>query len=108
MLSPEEHDRILGYVSHFPHVLAYALMETVPSDCLDYVASGLKDTTRIASSTPQVWNDICLGNAKNIVVAIDKLVGNLAALRNAIKAGDSKELVEHFEKAKKKRDKIGE
>ena len=106
MLSPEEHDRILGYISHFPHIWAYALMETIPSDCLDYAASGLKDTTRIASSTPQVWNDICLGNAKNIVAAIDEIVGNLATLRSAIKSGDSKSLIEHFDIAKKKRDKI--
>ena len=65
LLSPEEHDEILAYVSHLPHLLAYGLMESVPEKYFEYASKGLKDTSRIAASSPQMWNDICMANTKN-------------------------------------------
>jgi len=106
ILTPDEHDRILSYISHLPHVLAYALIETIPKDCLEYAATGLKDTTRIASSSPQVWNDICIGNSKNIIHSLDELVKNLSLIRKAIVTDNQKVLVGHFKTAKNKRDKF--
>jgi prephenate dehydrogenase len=103
-LSPEEHDQNLSYVSHLPHILAYGLMETVPSSSLEFGAQGFKDTTRIASSSPQMWNDICMANAKNVVKALDDLIKHLSIYRKAIVLQDQKELLQHFTSAKEKRD----
>jgi prephenate dehydrogenase len=105
-MSPEEHDKVMACISHLPHVLAYGLMETVPQEFLEFAAQGLKDTTRIASSSPQMWHDICLGNAKNIVPIIDEYVKNLAQLRKCIVTNDSKNLINHFKLAKSKRDQL--
>ncbi len=105
-LSPEKHDKILSYTSHLPHILAYALMGTVPSDCLEYAANGLKDTTRIASSSPQMWNDICMSNPRNILTALDELVKILSAFRKSISTAESKILLDRFKVAKEKRDGI--
>ncbi len=106
-LSPEDHDRIIAYISHLPHVLAFALMNVIPAELLEYSAQGLKDSTRIASSSPQMWSDICLGNADNVVRVLDELVKNLAGIRRAIVTNEAKILLDEFQKAKDKRDKIG-
>ena len=103
-LSPQEHDAILAYTSHLPHLLAYSLMEIVPAQHLPLAAQGFKDTTRIAASSPKIWNDICFANSKNILKALDEMVKNLAVLRKAIVNRDEQGLVQHFTKAKEKRD----
>lgn len=103
-LSPDEHDLILAYTSHIPHLLAYGLIDAIPTNYLIYGATGLKDTTRIASSSPEVWNDICLQNAKNILKSLDEFVKVLALYRKAIVTGDEAALTEFFKKAKEKRD----
>lgn len=106
IISCQEHDEILSYTSHLPHLLAFGLMETVPDNCLPYASSGLRDTTRIASSSAQLWNDICMSNAKNVVKALDQYVNNLAHLRQAIVDSDRKSLIEHFTKAQERRDEL--
>lgn len=103
-LSPEEHDKILAYVSHLPHLLAYGLMETIPQEFLGYALQGLKDSTRIAASSPQMWNDVCMANSRNVLNALDELVKHLCAIRKAVINHDEKNLVHHFAKAKEKRD----
>ncbi len=99
LLLPEEHDEILAYVSHLPHLLAYGLMESVPTKFFEYASKGLKDTSRIAASSPQMWNDICMTNSKNILHALDLYVEHLAHFRKAIVRGDQKSLINHFTKA---------
>ena len=105
-MSPEEHDKMLAYVSHVPHVLAYALMQAIPSSSLEYAAQGLRDTTRIAASSPQMWTDICLNNQKNIIQGLDDLAKNLSQLRKSINTGDQKTLFNYFKDAKAKRDNL--
>lgn len=106
-LPPEDHDKILAQVSHLPHLLAYALVESISKEYLGYAPQGLKDSTRIAASSAQIWNDIFLTNPKNVLNALDGLVKNLAFLRKAIIQRDQKSLTQYFEKAKEKRDGIG-
>lgn len=106
LLNPEEHDEILGYISHLPHLAAFALMEAIPQKHLEFSTQGLKDTTRIASSSVQVWNDICLSNATNIIKSIDEYVRHLGYLRSALVNRDSKMLMHHLTVAKEKRDGI--
>ena len=105
-LSPIEHDKILAYISHLPHLLAYALIGIVPEAYLPYAAQGLKDTTRIASSSVHVWNDICMMNSKNVIHSLDELVKTLSLIRKYIIARDEQNLIETFKKAKGKRDTI--
>ena len=105
-LSYEEHDQILAYISHLPHLLAYGLMESIPQEYISYSAQGLKDVTRIAASSPQLWNDICLSNSKNILNALDELVKHLFYFRKAIIDRDAKNLIYHFTKAKEKRESL--
>lgn len=107
ILSPEDHDKILAQVSHLPHLVAYALIGSLSKEYLSQVPQGLKDSTRIAASSPQVWNDIFLANPKNVINALDALVKDLAFLRKAIIQRDQKGLLQYFEKAKEKRDSLG-
>jgi len=105
-MTPEEHDKALGYVSHLPHMIAFALMETVPSEFLQYAAQGLKDTTRIAASSPQMWNDIAISNKRVVVKAIDEVVKNLSLIRKTISTNDQKTLLNVLKGAKTKRDSL--
>lgn len=106
-VSVAEHDKALAYVSHLPHVLAYGLMCTVPQETFKYASQGLRDSTRIAASSPQMWNDICMANSKNILNALDEMVKYLSIFRKAIINNDSKELIQHFSKAKENRGILG-
>lgn len=105
-VTPAEHDKLLGFVSHLPHVLAYGLMASIPGEYLAYAPQGLKDMTRIASSDPVIWNDICMTNTKNIIKSLDEFVRILALFRKSLASGSDQSLVENFTKAKNKRDGI--
>lgn len=105
-MTPEEHDSTLGYVSHLPHMVAFALIEAVPSEVLAYAASGLKDTTRIAGSSPQMWGDIGLSNKRNIIRALDEVTKNLSIIRKAIYTDDQKTLLNLLKNAKTKRESL--
>ncbi len=106
MMAPSDHDKALAYVSHLPHVIAYALATSIPDQYLPLSAQGLKDTTRVALSSPEVWNDICLANSKNMVKVIDEFTANLSILRKAIMEFDDKMLMNEFKKANVKREKL--
>ena len=106
ILPPEEHDEILAYVSHLPHLLAYGLMSSIPPKFLEYASRGLKDTSRIAASSPQMWSDICMANSKNILHALDQNVEILANFRKAIINHDHKELIGYFTKSQEMQRKI--
>ncbi len=103
-LSPQEHDEMLAYVSHLPHLLAYSLMETIPEKSLEFGSTGLKDMTRIASSSPRMWSEICTTNTKNIVRTLDALVKHLAEIRKDISSKNINSLSQRFTTAKNKRD----
>jgi len=105
-VSPGDHDKYLAFVSHLPHVIAYALVGSIPSESLAYAGKGLKDLTRIAASDPTLWTDICLENAKNLVQSIDDFTKNLAGLRKAIVSKNEKNLLENIQKSKQIRDAI--
>ena len=105
-MSPEEHDKALGYVSHLPHMVAFALMGAVPNEFLPFAAQGLKDTTRIAASSPQMWNDIAVSNKKVVIKAIDEVVKNLSVIRKTISTNDQKTLLNVLKDAKSKRDSL--
>jgi len=106
LISPADHDKYLAYISHVPHLVAYALMAALPEDGLSLATPGLKDTTRIAASDPELWADICMTNSRNILQALDDVIKYLSSYRKSIVSQDSNNLVENFKKSKTRRDAI--
>jgi prephenate dehydrogenase len=92
-LTPEEHDRVFAAVSHLPHLLAYALVDDIArkphADLLfQYAASGFRDFTRIAGSSPEMWRDITLANSAALLQELDAYLLQLQALRRHLVAAD--------------------
>src|SRR5271170_1389596 len=106
LMTPQEHDQVFAYISHLPHLMAFALMKSMPDNFLEHSTQGLKDTTRIAASDPQVWRDIALSNHKPILKALDEAVKVLAVMRKAIVARDQDVLIDIFKQAKDKRERL--
>ncbi len=109
-LSPEEHDRIYASVSHLPHLIAYALVNTVADldrSYLDFSGKGFLDATRIASSSEELWKDICLLNRDNLAEAIAVFQQNLEKLDQYLKTGNSDSLKNEFLRARTLRETIG-
>lgn len=107
-MAPRTHDHVFAYVSHLPHVVAYALVHsvaTLPSRVpLGYSAGGFRDFTRIASSNPVMWKDIVLQNRTEVLRAVAHYRRNLALLERRIARADAAGLLEVFERSKKTRD----
>jgi prephenate dehydrogenase len=105
MLDPELHDQVAAFASHLPQLAATALMGAVaqvesPAALRRLVASGFRDTTRVAASDPDLWVDICTTNGPSIVAALDVLTGRLELLRKLIDAGDRAGLREELAAAR--------
>ncbi len=92
-LTPEQHDSVFAAVSHLPHLLAYALVDDIAhkphADLLfQYAASGFRDFTRIAGSSPEMWRDISLANRDALLTELDAYLAQLTALRARLAAND--------------------
>ena len=92
-LSPQEHDKVFASVSHLPHLLAYALVDDIAqkphADLLfQYAASGFRDFTRIAGSSPEMWRDISLANREALLGELDAYLAQLKRLRDHLAAGE--------------------
>lgn len=112
IMDAEMHDRILASVSHLPHVIVYSLVNAVSSfiddheDIKQFAAGGFKDTTRIASSDPVMWRDICILNKNNIIRSIDLFQTILQQIRGCIESEDLEGLERQFKAARDVRDEI--
>ena len=102
------HDRLLAYLSHLPQLAASALMQVIGAaageDGVAFAGRGLSDTTRLASSPPDIWRDIASTNADEIGAALDVLIAQLQELRGDLTAGNR--LEEIFREAARWREKI--
>lgn len=114
-MDAHEHDTVFGALSHLPHVVAYALMNTVANvkteshgDILSMSGGGLKDITRIASSDPVMWRDICLKNKLPIVTLINQFQNELENIKTLIEQDQAKALQETFANANVHRGKLVE
>ena len=92
-LTPQEHDKVFASVSHLPHLLAYALVDDIAAkphaDLLfQYAASGFRDFTRIAGSSPEMWRDITLANQAALLTELDAYLAQLTGLRAMLAEGD--------------------
>jgi len=113
-MDPQLHDKILGAVSHLPHVAAFALMNALVDirselpalDLAGHSGGGLRDTTRIAASSPEMWRDIFLWNRENVVACICAYERSLGELRKLIQTGDAAGIEKMLERAKMERDKF--
>lgn len=107
VIDPETHDRIVASVSHLPHVAAAALVNTV-GECgglaLDLSAGGFRDITRIASSDPGLWAEICLSSAPALLPALDAYAGHVERFRDAVETNDYESLYALFQAGRTTRD----
>jgi prephenate dehydrogenase len=109
-LDAGEHDTILAAVSHLPHVIAYALVNMLagsrnPGRLFGYSAGGLRDTVRIAGSSPEMWADICSANRDALLAVLEDYENELEAMRAVIASGDGAELKRMFVRARGAREK---
>ena len=108
-MEPVHHDEVLAATSHLPHMLAYTLVDALGRmeahrEIFRYAAGGFRDFTRIASSDPQMWHDICVANREALAATLERFTGELASAAAAIRAGDSETLKSLFVRAKRLRD----
>ena len=106
-LSSKRHDEILAMTSHLPHLVAAALSGILPADFHPFIASGFRDTTRIAAGDPGLWSAILDQNARQILEALGELEQRLNQFKQALAAGDNEMLVRQLTEAKKVRDDLG-
>jgi prephenate dehydrogenase len=108
-MDARHHDAVLAATSHLPHVLAFTLVESLSrlddsEEVFTYAAGGFRDFTRIASSDPDMWRDICLANADEIRLLIGRFFEDLHVLDDAVRDHDGERLRRLFEAAKQTRD----
>lgn len=109
-LDASEHDAILGAVSHLPHVAAFALVNALARRpdarrLFGFSAGGLRDTVRIAGSSPEMWADICVANRDTLLAALQDYGDEIERVRAAIESGDAAALRRMFEQARSAREK---
>ncbi len=110
-MSVEHHDEVLAATSHLPHVLAYGLVDSLSrwtdrEEIFQYAAGGFRDFTRIASSDPVMWRDICLANHEAVVDALERYTADLAALTEAVRQRDGVRLEAVFRNARQARERF--
>lgn len=102
LMSPEEHDRVMAGVSHFPHLLAYLLVDTVAGDepeVLLFSGGGFRDTTRVAESSPGMWSEIMMINKANLLDLIDRFRRELDEVEECLRYAEQDRLQNLFKKA---------
>ena len=104
VMDPNLHDKRVSMVSHLPHVAALGLCLAQDEKDLAYAAGGFKDATRIASSDPEMWADILKANRAHVLVALDKLIAELGAVRRDLSRRDFRRVLLKIERAKAIRD----
>lgn len=110
VLNPGQHDYVTAAISHLPHIIASSLVNLVrEQDSADgtmkmIAAGGFKDITRIASSSPEMWQQICLTNTDNIVRLLDSYIDALSSLKEKLSEKDAHVLYDFFNNARLYRD----
>lgn len=108
-MTPAEHDRIFAAVSHLPHVLAYALVSDIAgrenaASLFSYAAGGFRDFTRIASSHPEMWRDICIANSDGLLRETARFSAELRSIEGMLRRKDAARLEKLFAKARAARE----
>ena len=100
-LTPKQHDEVFAAVSHLPHLLSFALVHDLAQRenrdlLLSFAASGFRDFTRIAASSPEMWRDICLANRDALLIEMGRYMKELETLHKALAEADGAKLEEVF------------
>ena len=100
-MTPTQHDEVFAVVSHLPHLLSYALVHDIAQRdnrdlLLSFAASGFRDFTRIAASSPEMWRDICMGNRDALLAELKIYIAELNRMSAALEAGDAEQLEQTF------------
>lgn len=107
-MSPSLHDELVARSSHLPHLLACQLVNHTLGQAASaqaaLCASGFRDTTRIASGSPEMWRDIAMANRDNLAKSLGQFISELRGLQRAVRQGDEAGLARFFEQAKRRRD----
>tara|TARA_R110002072_G_scaffold54332_2_gene142584 strand:+ start:1063 stop:1941 length:879 start_codon:yes stop_codon:yes gene_type:complete len=108
-LDVKHHDDVLAATSHLPHMLAYALVDCLAGmqereEIFKYAAGGFADFTRIASSSPEMWHDICFSNRDALLNSLELFSEHISEIKCAIENSDSEQLLSIFKRAKQARD----
>ncbi len=109
ILDAQLHDRVFAAVSHLPHLAAFALVDELAQRAdgdtyFHFAASGFRDFTRIAGSSPEMWRDIALANREAVMVELDAYLAALQTLRTAVSVTDAPALLEIFARARSARE----
>ena len=107
-MQPDEHDQIFSTISHLPHLLAFNLVNLINNKenkdiLLNFAASGFRDFSRIAASSPEVWRDICIQNQKSIIKDLKLFQKEITKITNFIEMKDQNALEEYLKLASKTR-----
>ncbi|MFM8467076.1 MAG: prephenate dehydrogenase [Oxalobacteraceae bacterium] len=107
-LTPQEHDAVFAAVSHLPHLLAYALVDDIAARpnadrLFQYAASGFRDFTRIAGSSPEMWRDIALANRPALLAELDAYLVQVTEMRDLLDKQDGAALEGLFDRAQRAR-----
>jgi prephenate dehydrogenase len=107
-MDAHHHDEVLAATSHLPHVLAYALTHMLgrkdeQQEIFCYAAGGFRDFTRIASSDPRMWQDICLANREQIIPLLQQFGDELQRVAGLMKEGSAQSLFDYFTEARSAR-----
>lgn len=108
-MSPQLHDELVARCSHLPHAVAaelanYVLDPIHPKEQPQLCANGFRDTTRIASGSPEMWRDIALANREQLARALGAFIADLQKFQQAVAAGDGPAIEQFFARAKRRRD----
>ncbi|MBS3963138.1 MAG: prephenate dehydrogenase/arogenate dehydrogenase family protein [Methylomonas sp.] len=108
LMSVEHHDTVLAATSHLPHILAFALVAMLgrkdeQHEIFKYAAGGFKDFSRIASSDPTMWRDICLANKDELIPLLQQFQAELGQIERRLQNGDAQALFDTFSYARQAR-----
>jgi prephenate dehydrogenase len=111
-MTPAAHDAILARASHLPQLVASALAASLEHEQIDgkraieYGAGGLRDTTRLAASSAEMWRDICLTNRAAILAALKLFRGTFEEFEDAVERADADQLIALFERGRRMRERL--
>ncbi|NLB52294.1 MAG: prephenate dehydrogenase [Syntrophomonadaceae bacterium] len=108
IMEPRYHDEIVAVISHIPHLLSAALVNLTNADRdkLSMAAGGFRDTTRIASSNPKLWQQILFSNRESVIKYLDQLIISLNEYRDMLDNHDEQQLFEQLKRAQETRNSI--
>lgn len=105
-LNAKEHDKILSYMSHLPHLVSFAFMQSIPNAYLNFSIRSFKDLTRITASPASIWADIFLTNKKNILADLERLNKTLVKFRYLLRKNKREKIIDLINQINTKRKNI--